>query len=113
MTARRWSALVLLFALIGGGMGLPIADALIYHSTPTSPAAHHTDQVAIGAPASKVHLQNCALVLSGLAGSGIAGTSPVVETGSSTTVVTRFTTPEVVLTQSDVSLGQSRAPPIA
>jgi hypothetical protein len=113
MVARRWSALVLLFALLGGGMGLPIADVVLYHSTPTSAPAHHTDQVAVGAPVAKVHLQSCVLLLSGLSGTSPVARSTEVAVSSTGTTTLRFTPPITVHTQTDIALGQSRAPPIA
>jgi hypothetical protein len=113
MTSRRWSALLLLFALIGGGIGLPVADALVYHSSPVQRSAPVTDDQTLSAPASTLHLQGCVLTLSGMSGSGLAGSSPTVAVATEVAVVAPFAAPLTVLTQTDLTLGQSRAPPIA
>lgn len=104
---------MLLLAFVAGGFGLPIADALIYHATPTATPAHHTDDLAVGAPAPSMHLQGCVLWLSGLTGSGVVGKSPSLVVADAAPVAHSFTAPQFVLTQTDITLGQSRAPPIA
>lgn len=104
---------MLLLALVVSGFGLPIADAIVYHSTPTSTPAHHTDDVAVSAPTNTTHLQSCALWLSALTGSGVAATSPVLAVAAMVPTVTSFTTPQFVITQTDIALGLSRAPPVA
>lgn len=121
MAFRRFSALFLLFALLGGGFGLPLADAILYHSTPV--ADNHSRVATVSASAepglqartqsSTLHLQGCVLWLSGLTGSGIAGTAPTIQVSESAATVSEHTTPQYVLTQTDIALGQSRAPPIA
>jgi hypothetical protein len=113
MTSRRLSALVLLLALVAGGFGMPVADAVLYHSTPASPPAHQADDIAFGTPTSSTHLQGCVLWLSALTGSGISGEGPTLSAGRATSNDIRFTHPQVVVLQSDLALGQPRAPPIA
>jgi hypothetical protein len=113
MTSRRFSALVLLLALVAGGFGLPVADAVLYHSTPAGTPAHHTDDVALSTPTSSMHLQGCVIWLSALTGSGIGAQSPTLSVALVHTTSSHFTTPPFVVTQTDVSLGHSRAPPIA
>src|SRR5690349_6448056 len=113
MTSRRLPALMLLLALVAGGFGLPIADAILYHSTPTATPVQHTDDLAVGAPATAVHVQSCVLWLSALTGSGVVAKSPVLAVAQVTPAVAAYSTPQFVVTQTDITLGQSRAPPIA
>lgn len=113
MAPRRCSALVLLFALLGGGFGLPLADVVVYHSGATSTTAHHTAEVAVGTQNATLHLQGCVLWLSALTGSGVAGSAPAVRVATAGAGVSRYLTPQQVLTQTDLGLGHSRAPPIA
>ena len=124
MTSRRLPALVLLLALVAGGFGLPIADALIYHSTPvredhsrsatgSSLAESGLQDRTVDAPTSSMHLQGCVLWLSGVTGSGVVPNSPTLALGEAAPVEASFTAPQFVVTQTDIALGQSRAPPIA
>lgn len=112
MFARRLSAFFLLLTLVGGGLGLPVADAAIYHATPTE-RAPLTDRASAGAPTTTPHFQGCVLTLSGLTGASLAGTAPVVEVATASLVTASFATLPTVLTQTDLALGQSRAPPVA
>ena len=120
MTSRRFPALVLLLALVAGGFGLPIADALIYHSTPvredhsrSAAASSLAESGTVDAPTSSMHLQGCVLWLSGVTGSGVVPNSPTLALGEVAPVEASFTAPQFVVTQTDIALGQSRAPPIA
>lgn len=60
MTRRvRGSAILLLLALLGGGIGLPLFDALVFHSNPGSrPAAERT---LIQEGSARTHVQVCQL----------------------------------------------------
>ncbi len=113
MISRRRSALVLLLALVAGGFGLPVADAVFYHSTPVSTPAPATDDISIGTPASSMHFQGCVLWLSALAGSGLTGQAPALSVGADATSSVRVFPPQPVVLQSHLALRQSRAPPIA
>ncbi len=60
MTRRaRGSAILLLLALLGGGVGLPLFDALVFHSNPARrPAAERVVGTEGSAP---THVQVCQL----------------------------------------------------
>jgi len=60
MTRRaRGSAILLLLALLGGGVGLPLFDALVFHSNPARrPAAERVVGTEGSAP---THVQICQL----------------------------------------------------
>lgn len=60
MTTRaRGSAILLLLALLGGGIGLPLFDALVFHSNPGSrPTA---ERILTGNGSARAHVQICQL----------------------------------------------------
>lgn len=70
---RRLGALLLLVALVGGGLGLPLFDALVYHSQPLPPSANAV--MPQGAPLP--HTQLCILDQPGLATPSVASRAPV------------------------------------
>lgn len=113
MAFRRWSALVLLLALVGGGLGLPVADALVYHSSPTQRTAPASHEVALGAVSTTQHLQGCVLSLGGLSGSGIVGAGSTVAVAAAIDLTASYPAESTSFTQTGITLGLSRAPPIA
>ncbi|MDH4132780.1 MAG: hypothetical protein OEV95_13345 [Gemmatimonadota bacterium] len=54
---QRLSSLLLALVLVGGSMGLPLADALIFHAQPGSPAPGETTIGSVGG--SQGHQQLC------------------------------------------------------
>lgn len=60
MTARvRGSAVLLLLALLGGGIGLPLFDALVFHSNPGSRAT--AERILTEEGSARTHVQVCQL----------------------------------------------------
>lgn len=113
MTSRRLPALILLLALVAGGLGLPIADTLIYHTRPIATPATPTDDIAVCASASALHLQGCVLWLSGSSGSGVAAKSPAFAVTQVAARVPALSSPQPLVALTDIALGYSRAPPVA
>jgi hypothetical protein len=116
MSRRRLPAFLLLLALLGGGFGLPLADALIYHSSTThlsiASATSATPESAVQPRSGPAHLLGCVLWLSALTGSGLQSSAPVLRASAvASSLATRVAL--TVYTQTDLSLGLSRAPPLA
>ena len=106
---RRLQALLLLLTLVGGSFGLPIYDAVVYHS-----ALEHTQPRAngvAGASAASAHSVSCAIDLATRCGTGIA---PLADLAFAViapvrTVVVRPA--QTVPLQTWLHTSQSRAPP--
>ena len=107
--AQRLHALLLLLTLVGGGFGLPLYDAVVYHS-----ALEHTQPRAnsiASESATSAHGVTCAMDLASRCGSGIA---PFTGSGiaPSLSVRTPILRPiPVAPTQSWPASTHSRAPP--
>ena len=108
----RAKALLLLLLLLAGGFGLPIVDALVFHSATRAPVP--TQAGIAGAPESgSAHLLGCA-VWSSLATS--TGLPCVPLTGSIALARSPEASPLApadLSTQTDRTLALSRAPPSA
>ncbi len=106
---RRLGSLALLLALVGGGLGLPLFDAVVFHSKPLNAAGNTI--APEGAPAG--HTQLCILDQAGLA------TPSVGSAGHDTpAVLTHAVPPAAAPAQSSPShnphlLPRPRAPPVA
>jgi hypothetical protein len=110
----RARALCLLLALLGGGFGLPLYDAVTYHarvrpSTPESPRLGNSS--LIPSVSSQSHAATCALGLITMAGRGTpalgAGLLLAMATVESPPLVSPPSPPELIRP----STTRSRAPP--
>ena len=68
--AQRLQALLLLLTLVGGGFGLPLYDAVVYHSA-LEHAQARSNSIA-GENATSAHGVTCAMDLASRCGTGIA-----------------------------------------
>ena len=112
----RFKALLLLLALLGGGFGLPLYDAAVYHARrPTSDAEtgrlREVSSLRTHAVTSQSHATTCALNLITLAGRG----SPALGTGLVLAIARTETSPlplpPVAPALIRSSSTRSRAPP--
>lgn len=106
---RRLSSLVLLVALVGGGLGLPLFDAVVFHRQPLPTGT--TAVMPEGAPLP--HTQLCILDQPGLATPSIASVAPrltVVPPDYVAVLPAPVTAPA---TRTPGLLPRPRAPPIA
>ncbi len=112
MSRRRLPAFLLLFALLGGGFVLPMADALLYHSGASTESAARQDST-LSTATGPAHLLGCVLWLTALTGSGIQSNAPALRTASDASSTAAQVALDLFGTQADFSLGLSRAPPLA
>jgi zona occludens toxin (predicted ATPase) len=110
MTHRpvRAKALLLLLALLGGGFGLPWYDALMFHSQ--AAGAPKAELALDNAGAAVGHNQTCALRLVTPPNAPHSAPSDLPALSARTRHVL-LAPKSVLLTQTDVALGRSRAPP--
>jgi hypothetical protein len=107
--AQRLQALLLLLTLVGGGFGLPLFDAVAYHSA-LEHAQARSNSIA-SESATSTHGVTCAMDLASRCGTGIAAF-----TGLGLAPVPSFRTTSlrpipVVPTQTWLASTHSRAPP--
>lgn len=107
----RSQALILLLTLLGGAFGLPLLDALAFHSTAQATEAAAPDQLGAGHSTGVAHALGCAVWTSAASGTGLPGAL------HARTLLGRGSTdcghrpPSLLHTQTDLSLVRSRAPP--
>ena len=106
----RVKALLLLIILLDGGFGLPIVDAVVFHST-AGASASTREGVSAGHALGPGHLLGCAVWSSPATSTGLPGVPPA-------PVATLLRSPEpaplspaVLITQTSLTLACSRAPP--
>jgi hypothetical protein len=107
---RRAKALLLLLVLLVGGFGLPVTDAIVFHSTAGAPVSTQ-EVVSAGHEAGPAHLLGCAVWSSPAASTGLPGMPPA-------PVAILLPSPErptlclaVLTTQTSHTLAFPRAPP--
>jgi hypothetical protein len=108
--ARRFGSAVLSVALIGGGFGLPLLDAVLFHSG--RPAAQQQTRVVLARTGSPTgHAQVCILgsVAPQSRGLPSLAAQPVISVHTETVSVGTHVTPRVA--QVHFTLNYSRAPP--
>jgi hypothetical protein len=109
----RLHALWLLLMFLGGSLGLPLGDALIFHSTARTAPAAAPDQLDGGHDSGVAHALGCAFWTIAVSGAGLPGPDQP-RTAVVPAVVECEASPQPLrLTQTDISLGHSRAPPSA
>ncbi len=112
MTSRvRASAILLLLALLGGGVGLPLFDAVVFHSNPgnRTPAERVLSQEG----SARTHVQVCQLNHAVPAERSLAGRPTAVPTPAVPEAVSRFTPQPATIPATPTSSQLSRAPPSA
>jgi hypothetical protein len=107
---RRAKALLLLLVLLVGGFGLPVTDAIVFHSTAGAPVSTR-EVLSARHEAGPAHLLGCAVWSSPATSTGLPGV-PLAS------VATLLRSPEppslssaVLTTQTSHTLAFSRAPP--
>ena len=106
----RLQALLLLLTLVGGSLGLPVYDAVVYHSTldhAQSPANSVTSQTAFSS-----HSLICAIDLATRCGTGIAPFADITLTVSTTIRATAPQAAPRAYCHFPLDTTHSRAPPL-
>jgi hypothetical protein len=108
----RAKALLLLLVLLVGGFGLPITDALVFHSTAGAPLSPQ-EELSPGNNSGQAHLLGCAVWSSPATSTGLPSVplARVVQLSAAPQPQPR--PPAGVPTQTDRTLAHSRAPPTA
>jgi hypothetical protein len=106
----RAKALLLLLVLLVGGFGLPITDALVFHSAVGAPVSTR-DGLSSGHDAGPAHLLGCAVWSSPATSTGLPGVplQPVASLPRSPEPHPQ--SPAVFAAQTDRTLALPRAPP--
>jgi hypothetical protein len=106
----RAKALLLLLILLVGGFGLPITDAVVFHSAAGAPATTR-DGLSACHDAGPAHLLGCAVWSSPATSTGLPGVplSPVASLSSSPEPDPQY--PAVFTAQTDRTPALPRAPP--
>jgi len=107
--AQRLQALLLLLTILGGSFGLPLYDAVVYHSKPTQ-TQPQADSAARQSEAT-THSQACALDFSTRCGNGIAPFADLGLTPIPSVRTTNLRPIPVAPTQTWLASTHSRAPP--
>jgi hypothetical protein len=108
----RAKALLLLLVLLVGGFGLPIVDAMWFHST--SGASVSTEKCIAAAPESATsHLLGCAVWSSPVASTGLPVLPPTPAVTTARAAEPQSASPAVFSTQFARTLALPRAPPPA
>lgn len=106
---RRFGSLALLLALMGGGLGLPLFDAVVFHSKPLSAAGNTI--APEGAPAG--HTQVCLLEHAGVIRQAVAASAPHAPPALPRAVAIRSARTPLTADPAPTLQPPSRAPPIA
>lgn len=108
----RAKALLLLVILLIGGFGLPVTDALVFHSA-TGAAVPPQDELSGGHDTGKSHLLGCAAWSSPATSTGLPGVPVALLAPPGHSLEPHPLSTAVLSTQNDLSLALSRAPPVA
>lgn len=112
MTRRvRSSAILLLLALLGGGIGLPLFDALVFHSSPGSRTP--AERVLAQEGSARTHVQVCQLNHAVPAERSLAGRPTAVPALAVPETAARFAPQPAGIPAAPLSSQLSRAPPSA
>lgn len=106
---RRLGSLALLLALMGGGLGLPLFDAVVFHSKPLSAAGNTL--ASEGAPAG--HTQVCVLDHAGVVRHAIAASGPQDPPALPRAIAVAPAPATLAASHDSTLLPPSRAPPIS
>lgn len=106
---RRFGSLALLFALVGGGLGLPLFDAVVFHSRPL--AATGSSMAPEGAPTG--HSQVCVLEHAGVIRLALAAGGHVAAPAIPRPIAVASTPAPLGAGFDATRLPPSRAPPIS
>jgi hypothetical protein len=109
----RAQALVLLLTLLAGAFGLPLLDAVMFHSTARASATAAPDRLQAGHLTGMAHGLGCAIWTGAASGTGLPGPTPGRATLATRSAECPPTPPFVLSSQTDLSLRHSRAPPSA
>lgn len=113
LRARRFPAVLLALCLFGGGLGMPLLDALAFHSSGAAESAATTDEWTRVHIHGNAHALGCSLWTCVASGTGLPSA------GSHAPLVVpqadhpKYPLPAVSGARADLALSRSRAPPHA
>ncbi len=112
MTSRsRGSAILLLLALLGGGIGLPLFDALVFHANPGSRPA--PERILSQDGSTRTHVQVCQLNHAVPSEQSLAGRPTAVPAPAVPEAAARLAPQPASIPAAPLSSQLSRAPPSA
>ena len=109
----RIQALVLASTLVLGGLGLPLLDAVLFHSTQIATTAPAGNQVGPQDGCGVAHLLGCAVLTAAVVDRSLPAVGAPLIVSAPRVAEPRIAPPAIPSTQTDLSLSQSRAPPSA
>ncbi len=106
---RRFGSLALLLALVGGGLGLPLFDAVVFHTQPLT--ALGSSVAAEGTPAG--HTQVCILEHAGVIRHAVVASGPQDPPALPRASAIASAPAQLAASHDSTLLPPSRAPPIS